>query len=205
MRHLTALFGILLMSALAIGQTEKRPFQVPEPKGWAKESINLPPDFASDMKWKGTEDIRFAPGMFKADATDFFSYALLFWLPDDQKIDSVTMERELLTYYRGLAKAVLASGKRDGVDFAKFSLTIKDAKVKTGKRPTGEEYVASIGELKWVEPFATAKPQTLRFEIQTWYVEKHKHHCVFMCVSPQPETNEVWKSLREIRDGVMFP
>jgi hypothetical protein len=29
------------------------------------------------MKWKGNEVLRFAPGMFKADAPDFFSYALL--------------------------------------------------------------------------------------------------------------------------------
>jgi hypothetical protein len=50
------------------------------------------------MKWKGAEELRFAPGMFKADAADFFSYALLFWLPDDQKIDRKTMERELLAF-----------------------------------------------------------------------------------------------------------
>ena len=52
------------------------------------------------MKWKGQEEIRFAPGMFKPDAADFFSYALLFWLPDGEEIDPKTMEAELLTYYR---------------------------------------------------------------------------------------------------------
>ena len=48
---------------------------MPEPKGWGKESIDLPPKFAPDMDWRGAVELRFAPGMFKADAADFFSYA----------------------------------------------------------------------------------------------------------------------------------
>ena len=48
---------------------------------------------------------------------------------------------------------------------------------------------------------ATGKPQTLRLEIHAWPSAKHKHHCVFVCVSPQPETAAVWKTLREIRAG----
>ena len=102
------LLSALMLTASAADQPEKEPpYQVPTPTGWAKESIALPPAFAPDMKWKGTEELRFAPGMFKADAPDFLSYALLFWLPDDTAIDAKAMERELLVYYRGLAAAVL--------------------------------------------------------------------------------------------------
>ena len=195
------LCALVLLTGSAAGQPEKElPYQVPTPRGWAKETIALPPAFAPDMKWKGTEELRFAPGMFKADAPDFFSYALLFWLPDDQKIDPKTMEQELLTYYRGLAKAVLANRKKEA-DTSTFTLTIKDAKEKTGKRPSGEAFTAYVGELKWTEPFATGKPQTLRVEVHTWPSEKHKHHCVFVCASPQPETAEVWKALRDVRAG----
>jgi hypothetical protein len=190
--------------AAAVAGEEKKPYQVPEPKGWGKETIELPPKFAPDMTWKGVEELRFAPGMFKADAADFFSYALLFWLPDGQKTDPKTVEKELLAYYRGLAK-VVAESKKQKVDVSDFTLTIKDAKDKTGKRPSGETYTAHVGELKWTEPFATGKPQTLRIEIHTWPSAKHKHNCVFICASPQPETAEVWKKLREIRDGTTFP
>jgi hypothetical protein len=191
----------LLLTQSAAGQSEKEPpYQVPAPKGWAKETIALPPAFALDMKWKGAEELRFAPGMFKAGAGDFFSYALLFWLPDDQKIDRKTMERELLAYYRGLATAVLKS-KKQKVDAKAFTLTITDAREKPGKRPGGESVAGYTGELKWTEPFATGKPQTLRLEIHAWPAEKHKHHCVFICASPQPEAAAVWKTLREIRSG----
>jgi len=100
-----------------------------------KETIALPPAFATDMKWKGAEELRFAPGMFKADAADFFSYDLLFWLPDDAEIDAKTMEEELLAYYRGLA-AVLKCKKQE-VDAKAFTLTITGAKQQPDKRPGG--------------------------------------------------------------------
>jgi hypothetical protein len=196
--------ALMLLTDSAAGKPEKQPYQVPTPKGWTKETLTLPPAFCPDMKWKGVEELRFAPDWRKADSETFFSYALLFWLPDDQKIDPKTMESELLTYYRGLAKAVI-EGKKQKVDVSTFTLTIKEASEKTGKRPTGEPFAAFVGELKWIEPFTTGKPQTLRFEIQTWHSEKHKRHCVLACASPQAATAEVWKTLREIRDGCTHP
>jgi len=195
------LLGALMLTPSADGQPEKEPsYQVPTPTGWAKETIALPPAFAPDMKWKGTEELRFAPSMFKAEAPDFFSYALLFWLPDDAEIDAKTMERELLAYYRGLAEAVL-KGKKQEADTKAFTLTITAAREQPDKRPGGEAVAGHVGELKWTEPFATGKPQTLRLEIHSWPSAKHKHRCVFVCASPQPETAAVWKTLREIRAG----
>ena len=68
-----ACFLCFLVATSASGQPAKdAPYEVPAPKGWAKETIQLPPGFAKDMTWKGTEELRFAPGMFKADAPDFF-------------------------------------------------------------------------------------------------------------------------------------
>ena len=85
-----------------------------------------------------------------------------------------------------------------------FLLTVKDAPGKPGNRPGGEPVEAYVGELKWTEPFATVKPQTLRLEIHTRYIVKHERFCVFICVSPQPGTAAVWKTLREIRAGCTF-
>ncbi len=195
----------VLLTAPAVGQPPKEPpYQVPTPKGWGRDTILLPPKFAPDMSWKGTEELRFAPGMFQADAPDFFSYALLFWLPDDQKIDARTMQKELLAYYRGLARAVSEGQKRD-VDPTAFALTLQEATERPGKRPGGEEVAAHTAALTWTEPFVTGQPQTLRMEIHAWHSASHKHHCVFICASPRPETAEVWKTLREIRAGCTTP
>jgi hypothetical protein len=89
------------------------------------------------------------------------------------------LERELLTYYRGLARAVFGARKQD-VDVSTFTLMVKRAADKAGKRRGGEPVEAYIGELEWTEPFTTGKPQTLRLEIHTWSVEKQKHRCIFI-------------------------
>jgi hypothetical protein len=151
------------------------------------------------MKWKGDEELRFAPGMFKAKAPDFLSYAFLFYLGPDTELDAKTLQRELLAYYRGLASAVSKSKKRK-VDTDGFSLTITPSKPRPDTRPGGEALSGHSGELNWIEPFATGKPQNLRLEIQTW-TSANKHRCVFVCASPQPETAAVWNTLREIRAG----
>ena len=202
--HFSCFFVLLLGPASLAQEPEKQPFHVPAPKGWGKEAIKLPPAFARDVRWKGIEELRFAPDWLKAGSDNFFSYAMLFWLPEDEKIDAKTMERELLAYYRGLAKAVLGNRKKD-VDVSKFTLTVKKAEEKAIKRPGGETVTAYVGELKWIEPFTTMQSQTLRFEIQTWEAPKHKRHCVFICASPQPEKAAVWKALRDLRVGVTHP
>jgi hypothetical protein len=146
------------------------------------------------------EEFQPSPLLAGCHAADFFSYALLFWLPDDAQIDAKTMERELLAYYRGRAAAVL-KGKKQKVEAKAFTLTITGPKQQPDKRPGGEPVAGYVGELKWIEPFATGNPQTLRLEIHTWPCAKDKHHCVFVCASPQPQTAAVWKTLREIRAG----
>ena len=160
------LLSALLLTPSAADQPEKEPpYQVPTPKGWAEETIALPPAFAPDMKWKGTEELRFAPGMFRADAPDFFSYALLFWLPDDTEISAKVMERELLAYYRGLAAAVLKSKKQE-VDTKAFTLTITAAKPQPDKRPSGETVATTCPAasyrvvVRWLSGLAcaTARP-----------------------------------------------
>jgi hypothetical protein len=194
------LLSVLILTSVAEGQQEKQPaYQLPTPAGWRKEKFALPPSFAPDMQWKGAEELRFAPGTFKANAPDFLSYAFLFCLAGDTDVDARSLERELLAYYRGLASAVSKSKNRN-VDAKGFSLTIRPSNPRLDKRPGGEPVSDYSGELNWIEPFATGKPQNLHLEIQSW-MSANKHRCVFVCASPQPPTAAVWNSLREIRAG----
>lgn len=172
---------------------------------WKGERITLPPSFAPEMGLKGIEEIRFAPGMFDVKSDSFFSYALVFSVSEDQKLTEEVIRKETLTYYRGLSKAVL-KGKGVEVDGAKFTFelkkteAVKDAPESLAKPETATQY---SGKLDWVEPFATAKAQTLHFEIQTWSDPKTARNYLFVCTSPKApgETDPVWKELREIRRG----
>jgi hypothetical protein len=193
------LAALLALTSAAAGQDTKAPAEMPTPKGWGKETIALPPAFAADMKWKGSEELRFHPGMFKADSDGFFSYAILMSLPADAKTDAAALESELLTYYRGLCQAVLKS-KNQTEDVSKFTLTLKE--MRTPNRPGGEGCTGYTGEMRWVEPFTTGKPQTLRMEVQVWHCEKSNRRHVLVLASPQQPTAAMWKELRTIGDGI---
>jgi len=170
---------------------------------WKGERIQLPPPFAPAMKLKGTEEIRFAPGMFDAGSATFFSYAFVFSVSKDQALTEDIIQREILAYYRGLSESILKR-KNVNADAAKFTFKLQQAKEATG---TPEKVAASAkavqyhGELKWTEPFITAKPQVLHFEIQSWADPATSRNYLFVCTSPKPrgDADETWKELRKIR------
>jgi hypothetical protein len=170
---------------------------------WKGERIQLPPPFAPAMKLKGTEEIRFAPGMFDAGSASFFSYAFVFSVSKDQALTEDIIQREILAYYRGLSEFILKR-KKVNADADKFTFKLQQAKEAAG---TPEKVAASAkavqyhGELNWTEPFVTAKPQVLYFEIQSWADPATSRNYLFVCTSPKPrgDADATWTELRNIR------
>jgi hypothetical protein len=156
--------------------------------GWFGERIKLPPGFSPTMDWKGIEEIRFAPGMFKADQPDFFSYALVFSLESEADVSLAGLSKQILLYYQGLSSRVSA-GKGRKVDVSKFTIDLKPAKAPA----------AYLATLKWIEPFATGKPQDLHLEIHAWKDKIRKRTYLFFCASPQSSEAPIRKTLRKIR------
>jgi len=198
---------ILAVSLLAIGTIlsaeERETFKLAAPAGWGGETIKLPPGFARDMKLKGSEHIRFAPGMMKPRSGSFFSYAFVFELETKPALTDAVVEEEFLKYYRGLCKAVL-NGKLPDVDPSVFTLKLErvkaDAKRSSDKKAT-DAPTHYTGTLNWVEPFATKKPQKLNLEIRTW--SRSDRNYILACVSPQGRDKAIWKQLHKIRDDYL--
>lgn len=170
---------------------------------WKGERITLPPGFAPAMKLKGIEEIRFAPGMFQPQSDSFFSYAFVFSVAKDQELSREVIQREILVYYQGLAESVSKSRGRT-VEASKFTFKLDQAKPATGapaQLPPTTQVTQYAGELDWVEPFATGKPQVLHFEIQTWSDSAAARDYLFVCTSPKAreETTAIWTELRAIR------
>ncbi|MFT5470313.1 MAG: hypothetical protein ACI8UO_005441 [Verrucomicrobiales bacterium] len=161
---------------------------------WKGERIELPPPFAPTLGWTGVENIRFSPGMFDQAEESFFSYALVFLLEEGADVSAEGIQREVLTYYKGLSAAVL-KGKNMNTDTEKFEFDLEE--------PVEAEGVTTYkAKLKWIEPFATQKGQFLSMEIRVW---KHGNQpALFFSVSPQAEDHEVWKDLFRIRDAFRF-
>jgi hypothetical protein len=109
----------------------------------------------------------------------------------------------MLAYYRGLAEGV-SKGKGRNVDGGKFTFALEPAKgaVESPKKiPATTKVTQYTGELSWIEPFVTAQPQLLHFEIQSWSDPATARNYLFVCASPKApaDTDGVWKELREIR------
>lgn len=190
-----------LAITVATTQAQERPvFELKAPKGWGGEQIKIPTSFAPSMRWKGTEAIRFAPGMFKPDSDSFFSYTFVFAIDASPSLTAKEIEREILTYYRGLSTAVLKSRGKE-VDIEKFRFMLKERKPLKGRSPHDHKSVRFNGELQWVEPFATAKEQTLNMELEAWSCEQTKRKYLLVSVSPQKTDAEIWKQLRMIGAG----
>ncbi len=193
----------LLMSGTVLLADEPKTFKLAAPEGWSGETISLPPQFAPDMKLKGSEHIRFAPGMMKASSESFFSYAFVFELQPKPVLTEAVIKEEFLTYYKGLCKAVL-KGEVPGVDPSEFKVELQPVKAE-GQRASEENNAKTptqyVGTLNWVEPFATKKPQKLNLEIWTW--TRNDQNYIFACVSPQARDAGIWKQLREIRDNYL--
>jgi len=163
---------------------------------WRGERIELPPEFAPDLGWNGVEHIRFAPGMFDPDAPDFFSYVIAFLLSADADASAGILEKELLTYYRGLSKAVMG-GKGKSVKAEKFTISLEKVENLKSVPASAENVTVYTGILNWTEPFATQQAQVLNLEVFVW--NHGDRPVVLSSVSPAAVDQEMpWKNLREI-------
>src|SRR5262245_29243918 len=78
----------------------------PVPAGWKHEAFALPPDFAPEFPYRGTEELRFMPGWSSPTAPDFWSYDLVWLLDERPQFEAASMAAALTTYFRGLSAAV---------------------------------------------------------------------------------------------------
>ncbi|MFP6738045.1 MAG: hypothetical protein VCD34_04815, partial [Planctomycetota bacterium] len=124
------IFTIALSAASFLPAVEEgKDIPLEAPAAWRGETISLPPGFAPGMKLQGLEKIRFAPGMFKPESENFFSYVFVFRLGPKQDLSLKTVESEILVYYRGLATAVGG----EGIETGKFTLGLEKIKSAGGK------------------------------------------------------------------------
>lgn len=189
------LFATLAASAFA----QKADFEYDTPEGWRSETMKLPLPFAPDMKFRGLDELRFAPGMFKSDRDDFFTYMFVMSLEPGQEVTEQVIKKEFLAYYRGIAKVV---GKQAKDDVAKFSLAMKK-NPKASKTPKDvQEPVEYHAELTWVEPFVTRKSHELKLEIQSFSFADSDRDYLFVCASPQPRTHDIWTKMRGFRESL---
>ncbi|WP_428265738.1 hypothetical protein [Haliangium sp.] len=172
---------------------------------WRPEVIELPPEFAPSLP-PGREELRFAPGMFDADAADYFSYAFVLAFdapspsapapdetdpaPGEQPAEppaqppatwSATRVETLLDdYYRGLVAAVATERKLD--------LPVDQIKATVVREGEGGRLRATVA---MYDPFVTGAPLRLHMILEV------EGECVRAAASPQPPEHPIWQTLAQ--------
>ncbi|WP_298319355.1 hypothetical protein [uncultured Aquimarina sp.] len=161
------------------------------PDNWRKETIKFPLSFAPSLSYKGTEYVRFAPGWSKQDSKEYFSYAFLWYLDEDPKLSTSTLESELEIYFNGLVQAVSEpnSPSLDNIPKAKAFFEQIDNHSYAGKVLT-------------YDPFTTKKGVNLNIIVTYTPCEKIDEHLVVFRISPQQIDHPVWDKLNEVKPNI---
>jgi len=175
-----------LSAAAAKPKTRKPTARVcKQAPGWRYERIKLPPEFAPKMP-PGSEELFFAPGMFKPKAPDYFSYVFSLAFDKVHKWNAKIMRKLLNMYYRGLIGAV-GKSKKVQVDLGKIDSNV-------AMTPAGFTATVSL-----VDTFTTNKPLALRMKITV------RGACLQVSASPARVGKPVWKQLARAVDCVPCP
>jgi hypothetical protein len=168
------------------GHSWKAPYQLATPEGWGIERFLLPANFAPEIKYKGVEDIRFAPGWSKKASEEYWSYLFLWYLDGDVKQDVKSIELYLKDYYTGLLKA-------NGPNIPKEKLIPVVASVQAISPNT---FQGAITMLDYMQQ----QKITLNATIHVLSCKQTGKTYIIHQLSPQPYQHAIWKSMDEIRE-----
>lgn len=163
-----------------------------EPGNWEFERFALPPGFAPAITYKGYEELRFAPGMYKTDAEDYFSYAFVANLEEIKDPTETDLLNYLLSYYKGLC-GLVARDRKLTIDTSSIKVAIK----KNGTDVTATGIYEAVVNLFGV--FTNGAPVTLNLDIQVIQNAARKRTYIIFLASPQSRTANIWQQLYDIR------
>ncbi len=181
-----------ILAAIAAEPAPQPELMPPTPADWRFERLNFPLSFAPELKYKGFEELRFAPGMFTPESDTYFTYIFAMKITDDVTLDAAALHSLLETYYRGLCRTV-AKDKKFDIDASKISAEVR------ADQPDAKPARSFRATVACFDPFVTGKPLTLNLEMIVIDASRTDHR-IFAAVSPKPLDSPVWKLLRTLKD-----
>jgi hypothetical protein len=158
----------------------------PVPEGWKHETFALPPDFAPEFPYRGTEELRFMPGWSSPTAPDFWSYAFVWLLDERPPFDAESLAAALTTYFHGLSSAV--GGDKYPFDPSRYRADLAAVPGSAPPRIAGRVFT--------YDGFQTGQPLVLNVEAELRSCPETGRFAVVVALSPKDATDNVWKDLR---------
>ncbi len=198
MKPFIRLFSLILLLALSGTLRAADPFTFDAPKDWRPERIPFPLGFARELKYQGFEELRFGPGMFRPGAETYWTYVFFWWLEGDVPITRTSLEKDLLTYYRGLSKAV-GRGRNLKIQPEKITATLQAV---AAPEPDASRFAPLFtGSLRTYDAFQTGRLLDLNLEVSRHHFAGADRTWIFFSVSPHARNSKNWLPLRRIRDS----
>lgn len=194
---LTTLIFIFSISASTRSQAHT-PQLLFEPGTWEFERFDLPPSFAPGISYKGVEELRFAPGMFKKDTATYFTYVFVAELAGVMTITQNDIHDYLLKYYRGLC-SVTARDRKLTIDTSQITATVERRKGTPVKESIYDASLNIFGV------FTDGAPLKLSMEVKLLDAGSAKKTYLFFIASAREKTDPIWKTLYEIREKFTIP
>jgi hypothetical protein len=184
MKRWLACIALVACSSPPAAPTPPKPasFEWPAPTGWKKETIPFPLDFAPGLAYRGTEELRFAPGFFDPSAPGSWSYAFVWFVDKGAPFTAPVLEQQLRDYFVGLTKAVAADAKdgwQPALDRIEVHLTSK-----------------LDGTIRTIDAFKTRNEVNLIVHATAGSCSDKQY--LLVAASPKPAGDPMWTSL----DGV---
>jgi hypothetical protein len=165
------------------------PYKLAVPDGWSVERVPLPYDFAPDIPFKGVDDLRLTPDWADPKGDGHWTYASLWWLDGDQKLDADVIRKFLIIYLEGLSQWL--GGKAAATVTWSVNPILKKIKTGGGDQETYSGTVSLIN-------FATLQPITLNCLIHKKICSATGHTALLAEISPKPAGNAFWDVLHNI-------
>lgn len=162
---------------------EPASFEWPKADKWKGETIPFPLGFAPDLPYKGTEELRFAPGFFDASAPGYFSYAFVWWVEPGPELAAPLLETQLKEYFVGLTRAVAKGKFEPDVGRIEAHLSSKSA----GKFE---------GTVRTIDAFKTHAEVSLAVRASAGTCGDHRF--LLVSASPRPSGDPMWTALDEV-------
>jgi len=198
MKNLIALSILLVCFSIITKAQNSTPQLLKVPANWTFERFPLPPQFAPGIPYKGAEELRFSPGMFKKDSADYFTYAFVAELDNTTAISKNDISNYLSLYFKGLCSST-AKDRKLSIDTSKITVVVE----KKNSAPKNEIiYSASLNAFG---VFTDGAPVKLNMEVKVMTNALTKKTYLIFIVSPHEKTDDVWKELYEIQKGFVVP
>jgi hypothetical protein len=198
MKKSLAALSFILPLSLAAQEQRATPQLLKEPANWEFERFALPPAFAPGLPFKGAEELRFSPGMFKKDSTEYFTYAFVAELENTASISQNDIRNYLLNYFKGLCSAT-ARDRKLVVDTSKITVATERKKSGTDQDTVYNTLLNVFGV------FADGAPIKLNMEVKVLMNSAAKKTYLFFIASPHEKNHDVWKGLYALQKKFIVP